>query len=46
MKIKKEREISFGWFGPIIASLRAASPDSSASCTSSFKVSSVIRFFE
>ena len=24
MKIKKEREISFGWFGPIVASLRAA----------------------
>ena len=24
MKIKKEREVSFGWFGPIIASLRAA----------------------
>ncbi len=24
MKIKKSREVSFGWFGPIIASLRSA----------------------
>jgi hypothetical protein len=24
MKITKAREISFGWFGPIVASLRAA----------------------
>jgi len=24
MKIKKSREVSFGWFGPIVASLRAA----------------------
>lgn len=24
MKITKNREISFGWFGPILASLRAA----------------------
>ncbi len=24
MKIKKDREVSFGWFGPIVASLRAA----------------------
>jgi len=24
MKITKTREVSFGWFGPIVASLRAA----------------------
>jgi len=24
MKISKSREVSFGWFGPIVASLRAA----------------------
>ena len=24
MKIKKSREVAFGWFGPIVASLRAA----------------------
>jgi len=24
MKIKKTREVSFGWFGPIVASLRAS----------------------